>query len=187
MMFSLGQSMALASLLVFCSLAVIFDLRARRIPNALSVAALVIGLSLRVPHGWESLGWGLTAAFAAFVFGFVFFLLGGLGGGDVKLLAGLASFLEPIGLVVGLAVMAVTGGVMALTSVIRARRVKSTGTNLALFFVTLGKASFSGWKGESPMASLSNHGGASVTNPYAIAICLGALTGWITPFLGWTP
>ena len=186
-MLSLGHLAALFSILVFCSLAVIFDLRARRIPNTLSVAALVVGLSLRVPHGWDSLSWGLTAAFAAFAFGFVFFLLGGLGGGDVKLMAGLASFLEPEGLLVGLGVMAVTGGAMALVSVIRARRVRSTGTNLALFFLTLGKRSFTGWQGKSPMASLTNHDGALVTNPYAIAICMGALTGWIAPFLGWMP
>ena len=171
-------------LLLVCLGAVYFDLRHRRIPNLLSITALCSALILRIPGGWESLAWGLTSGVLAFSFGFIFFLLGGLGGGDVKLMAGLAAFLEPAGLLVALVVMALVGGVMAFGSVVRAQRLRTTGTNLAIFFATFGKRSFSGWKGDSPMVSLTNKGSGVVTNPYAVAICIGAFAGWIAPHLG---
>lgn len=166
--------------------AVWWDLRSRRIPNLLALATLVAGLGFRLPMGWESLGWGLLAATLAFGFGFVFYLLGGLGGGDVKLMAGLATFLEPEGLLIGLLVMAFTGGAMALVSVIRAGRVRQTLQNLRLFYLTAGRESFRGWKGESPMASLTSPDTAVITNPYAVAIAAGALAGWAAPLLGVT-
>ena len=175
---------SLAVLLLASAVAVFSDLRQRRIPNKLSVSILLAGLALRVPLGWESLAWGSAAALLAFGFGFVFFLLGGLGGGDVKLMAALAVFLEPFGLLVALVVMALVGGLMAVVSVSRARRLRTTGTNLAIFFASFGKQSFAGWKGDSPMVSLANSGAGVVTNPYAIAICIGAIVGWIAPHLG---
>jgi prepilin peptidase CpaA len=167
--------------------AVWFDLAQRRIPNWICVGGLLAALVVRAIWQPDTLPWGLLAAGLALGFGFVFYLLGGLGAGDVKFMAAVAAFLEPSGLVVGLLVMGLVGGLMAMVSVVRVGRVRSTFTNLGLFFLTFGKRSFSGWKGESPIVSLTNAGSGVVTNPYAVAIGAGAIAGWFTPLLGWTP
>src|SRR5438132_1059179 len=65
-----------------------FDLRTRRIPNALTFGAALLGLVFHAVIGGvsgfgSSLG-GLATGLAIF---FPIFALGGLGGGDVKLLA----------------------------------------------------------------------------------------------------
>jgi prepilin peptidase CpaA len=172
-------------LILLVGIAVWKDLDSRRIPNWLTVGCFVVGIALRVPLGLSSVGWGLTAALLAFAFGFLFYVVGGLGGGDVKLMAGLATFLEPSGLLVGLLAMALAGGALAVVTSIRAGKLRSVLTNVWLFAVTLGRDTFRGWKGESPMNTLVTAGPQSVTNPYAVAIGFGALAGWIAPLGGW--
>jgi prepilin peptidase CpaA len=179
----LAQSLALV-LLVGAAIAT--DLRSRRIPNGLALAALVSGLLFRLPDGGSALGWGVAAAGMAFAVGFAFYLLGGLGGGDAKLMTGLATYLDPAGLLLGFLVMAISGGLMAAVTLLRRGQVRSTVGNLGMFLVTFGKSSFQGWKGESPMQSLTRPESFAVTNPYAVAIGAGAVAGWFLPLLGWT-
>ncbi len=173
------------TLVFLVGLAVRSDLASRRIPNRLTVGCFAVGIALRIPLGLTTVGWGLTAALLAFVFGFAFYLLGGLGGGDVKLMAGLATFLEPDGLLIGLLVMAGVGGIMAIVTSWRAGRLRSVLTNVWLFAVTAGRDSLKGWKGESPMSTLASGNANAVTNPYAVAIGVGALAGWALPLGGW--
>jgi prepilin peptidase CpaA len=182
---SMHPAIAGSILLLLVTLAVRSDLVSRRIPNRLTIGCFAAGMALRVPLGLSALGWGVTAALLAFVFGFVFYLIGGLGGGDVKLMAGLATFLEPDGLLVGLLAMAGVGGIMAIVTSWRAGRLRSVLTNVRLFVLTAGRDSFKGWKGESPMATLATANANAVTNPYAVAIGVGALAGWIAPLGGW--
>ena len=178
--------LASLTLVLLCGVAVWKDVRERRIPNAVALAALVAGLVFRAPMGWEVLGSGVLAVVVAFAFGFFFFLLGGLGAGDVKLMAGVAAFLGMGGLLVGLVVMAFTGGAMALMAAARKGVLEKTFRNLVLIGLTFGKESFRGWKGESPAASLARPGPDAVRNPYGVAIAAGAMAGWFIPLLGWT-
>ncbi|HPZ64409.1 MAG TPA: prepilin peptidase, partial [Bacillota bacterium] len=72
--------------------AVYFDLTRRRIPNYLTIPAMVWGLlSYAVDSGWTGL-WesllGLLAGIGIFV---IPFLLGGMGGGDVKLMGAIGA------------------------------------------------------------------------------------------------
>lgn len=96
-------------------LAVIFDLRSRQIPDALSVVLLCLGLASTAFHldrvSWPDLGLGLLLGFGA---GTLFFYLGGLGGGDVKLLSALGTVLGWKGELGVLFYMAIVGGVMAV-------------------------------------------------------------------------
>lgn len=177
------QSLAL---LLLAGAAIISDVRTRRLPNGLALAALVSGLLFRVPEGVGSLGWGIVAASLAFAVGFLFYLLGGLGGGDAKLMTGLATYLDPPGLLLGFLVMAISGGLMAMVALMRRGRTQVGLQNLGMFLVTFSKKSFQGWKGESPMHSLARPEHLAVTNPYAVAIGVGALAGWALPILGWT-
>jgi len=65
------------------------DLAKRRISNWIPLAAAVAGLAIHTyGNGWKgaaSAALGLVAGFCVFL---VFYLLGGMGGGDVKLMAG---------------------------------------------------------------------------------------------------
>ena len=80
------------SALVCAALAMISDIRERRIPNRLTGPALLFGLVLHLLlDGVRGLG---TAALAAVIAGgifLIFYIAGGMGAGDVKLIAALGS------------------------------------------------------------------------------------------------
>lgn len=70
-----------------------FDLRYRRLPNWLCLAAFVAGLAFTLASiGWLAAGSALLHAMLALVIGAVLFALGGVGGGDAKYYAGLAGW-----------------------------------------------------------------------------------------------
>ena len=87
---------------IFTAVAMIWDLRTRRLPNWLTVGAFVAALGFHTATG----GWaGLATALAGFAVGFgilfVLWLIGGGGGGDVKLMGALGACLgAPLTLVV---------------------------------------------------------------------------------------
>jgi len=104
-------------------IATICDLRTRTIPDSISVALLLwaIGAAWFSADGstWASLGIG---ALLGLVAGALFFALGGLGGGDVKLLTGLGAVLGPIALLNVMFWMALAGGALAIVAQFRGRR-----------------------------------------------------------------
>lgn len=84
----------LSGVAVFTLTAAFLDWRHRRVPNALSVAGLVVGLTFRIATEGFS---GFSDAMGGFAVGFGSLLLvwsmGGGGGGDVKLMGALAVWL----------------------------------------------------------------------------------------------
>jgi prepilin peptidase CpaA len=74
--------------------AMIDDLARRQIANWIPLAALACGFGWQIGQsGWRGLlyaGIGTVAGFAVFL---IFYLLGGMGGGDVKLMAGFGALL----------------------------------------------------------------------------------------------
>ena len=85
---------ATLTLLVLLAAAAVADARTRRIPNRLTLAGILLGLLLAItgggPAAFASALAGSGAAFAAF---FVLYALGGMGAGDVKLVAAAGAFL----------------------------------------------------------------------------------------------
>ncbi len=77
---------ALLVLATMLAIAVYVELKERRIPNWLTLTGMALGLLISYLHGtgafWMSLG-GLAIGFG---FLFIFYVFGGLGGGDVKLM-----------------------------------------------------------------------------------------------------
>jgi prepilin peptidase CpaA len=101
--------------LTIASIACVTDLHTRRIPNVLTFGAALAGLLYQLATGGID---GLGQAALGWVVGVVFFLLpfalGGLGGGDVKLLGALGAWLGP-GDVVWLALYTgAAGGALAV-------------------------------------------------------------------------
>ena len=101
------------------------DLARRRISNWIPVAALSSGLWLHShDRGWPGLGSSLLGALCGLAVFLAFYLLGGMGGGDVKLMAGFGAILGSAGMLLRAAIwVAAAGGVLALTLIsLRAAR-----------------------------------------------------------------
>jgi prepilin peptidase CpaA len=156
-----------ASLLCASGCAV-YDVDSRRIPNFLTLPGLAVGLAL---HGlWG--GWrdSATAGLAALVCGLIFLVFhvaGGMGAGDVKLMAAvgcLAGFsrIAPLLVFTGLA-----GGVMAIAMALARRQLINTLHNmfaLANHHRTMGLA-------PHPEINVGNE--QALRLPYALAIAAG--------------
>jgi prepilin peptidase CpaA len=70
------------------------DLRNRTIPNWIPAAALAGGVGWHATGaGWRGVALALGGAVCGFLAFLVFYLLGGMGGGDVKLTAGFGALL----------------------------------------------------------------------------------------------
>jgi len=100
--------------------ACVTDLRKRRVPNVLTLGAAGAAVAF---HAASPTGSGLWFAVSGWGLGlllfFVPFLLRGLGGGDVKLLAAFGAWLGPSMVLSVAAFAAIAGGVFALVVSVR--------------------------------------------------------------------
>jgi prepilin peptidase CpaA len=70
------------------------DLARRRVSNWISAAALIGGIGCQVAsRGWMGLPVALAGAACGFLVFLIFYLLGGMGAGDIKLMAGFGALL----------------------------------------------------------------------------------------------
>lgn len=153
------------------------DVTHRRIPNTLTltgaVGALIFFLVTAGSHGlaWAAGGW--VVGLAMFL---PFFLLGGLGGGDVKLVAALGAWLGPLNAVWLALYVALAGGPMAVVLALSRGYLKRAFANLwGLFgyWRLAGVRPHPGLTLEAPEASVPRL-------PYAIPIAVGlGLTLWL--------
>ena len=109
--------LALALALGMVTLAAYIDLRTRRIPNWLTVGMLAAGLVVNV---WELGAAGFGVALAGCALGLVlllpFYVVGGMGAGDVKLLGAVGALVGPQTLVSVAIYGALVGGTMSLVA-----------------------------------------------------------------------
>src|SRR6266508_3360274 len=95
------------------------DVRARRIPNLLTLSGFGVAIALRLMAGLGAGIDGVTGAILAFVLCLPFFVLGVLGGGDAKLLMALGAFTGPRGLLVAMLLIASIGGIIGAVDAMR--------------------------------------------------------------------
>jgi len=106
-------------------IACVFDIRTRRIPNALTFSAALAGLLFHFAKAGVD---GAQFAAGGWVVGLLlllpYFALGGMGGGDVKLVAALGAWLPWQAVVMLLVLMSLAGGVLTLGYLIRHKLAK---------------------------------------------------------------
>jgi prepilin peptidase CpaA len=116
------DAQAYMAIIIGCAAAV-DDLRRMVISNWISAAAIAGGL---VYHFLQEGPWGLAAAAGGAVLGFgvflVFYCLGGMGGGDLKLMAGFGALLGPSGIWVAALLACIIGALIAAGCLLLDRR-----------------------------------------------------------------
>jgi prepilin peptidase CpaA len=137
--------------------ATIDDLARRQIANWIPAAALAGGFGWQIgQNGWRGVGYALAGTAAGFAVFLIFYLLGGMGGGDVKLMAGFGALLGAGRLVEAALWTAGVGGVLAVC-VIAAKSARR------LFSGTVRKQ----------IRTQNHEGEGKESIPYAPAITLG--------------
>lgn len=149
------------------------DVRSRRIPNWITGLGLVIGLLLHLTlGGWRSL---LSAALAGLLGGgvfLVFYLAGGMGAGDVKLMAAVCCLAGLSAVAQVLVGAALAGGLAALLVAALRRRTQATLTNVGRLLAHHARS------GLRPHAELNLNHAQTLRLPYGLAIAAGAAT-WL--------
>jgi len=112
------------------------DWRVRKIPNWLTVPALLVGLVLSGALGrWLGLKASLEGSGICLGLLLPFVLVRGLGAGDWKLMGALGAFLGPQRVMVVLLGTVLIAGLMSVVEVVRQRKVQETFRNLLTLLV----------------------------------------------------
>jgi prepilin peptidase CpaA len=157
-----------AGSLLCATMSAVYDVHSRRIPNFITLPAIVFGLLLHaVSGGWRQL---VTAAAGGLICGiifFVFYLAGGMGAGDVKLITatGCIAGWPLIGHL--LILTALAGGAMAIGLALYRGQLVATWKNmhaLAVHHTLMGLT-------PHPRFNISND--RTLRLPYALAIATG--------------
>jgi prepilin peptidase CpaA len=157
-------------------IAVFTDWREHKIYNKLLVPAFFTALFLHTFHGGIS---GLTSSLLGAAIGFALlllpYLMGGMGAGDVKLLAVIGAFGGAWFVIISILYGAVIGGVISLFLLVRRKALGNTLKHFLLFV---------------PILQKPQHLNEAMNNvrqerfPYGIAIALGTLIALFLPLGG---
>ena len=171
-----GDSVRLAFGAVFTLLLVtacFTDVRARRIPNRLVAVIAVAGLvfSWVAVGGWVAVGKSLLGVSLGFAIWIVFYAVGVLGAGDVKLAAAAGAWLGVGGIWRASLVAAVAGGVLAVLMLTSERRMRETIGRLGLSVSTGSLALLQAGQD----SDAANNPARGRPMPYGVALAIGAL------------
>jgi prepilin peptidase CpaA len=144
------------------------DVTTRRIPNALTVSGMGTGLVLGgVAHGLFGCAAAACGIFLAMALLIVPFALGGIGGGDVKMMAAVGALAGPRALLASLLAGMILGGLVAVVVLWRrgrlADKLHATG---AMLRSALLMRSLDPLRAPAPSE-------ATVTLPYSVPLGLG--------------
>ena len=124
-----------AVVLSAATIATVTDLRTFRIHNALTLPLLAAGLIYQgVTGGWTALLNGVMGMAFGFTVPFMFYLMGGMGGGDVKLMASIGAWLGLTLTVWVFAVSATASGIYAIILIVLYQPAGETILNLKVIW-----------------------------------------------------
>jgi prepilin peptidase CpaA len=149
-------------------LVIYHDVRYRRIPNPFVLATLISGIVLNfalggIHGGLSSIG----GCVLAFILMFILHVFGAMGAGDVKLFAAIGSVIGAHLVLPTFVVVVLTGGLLALASILRSGVFTTTMQRVVQILVGL----LPGW----PMPKFSVPADRRLTIPYGAAITIGAI------------
>lgn len=147
-----------------------FDVRTRRIPNWLTFGATAVGLAYGLSSsGLSGLGLSMAGWLTGAALFIPFFVLGGMGAGDVKLLAALAAWLGPSESIWLAIFAAMAGGVLGVCVALARGYIRTASSNLFLMLMH--------WRtnGLTPVPGITLRDSAAPRLAYAIPITIGAV------------
>lgn len=152
-----------------------WDIRERRVPNFLTFTAAALSLVTRAAAGgWHDVAWGVAGAVLGLLLLLPLFVLRGMGGGDVKLLAAFGACLGPR-LVAWTGIYgALAGGLMAVVVTLWHGVFRRTLSNVALLTMH--------WRvvGFVPAEGLTLETSHGPKLPYAIPLTVGMVVAiWL--------
>ncbi|MGH9874040.1 MAG: A24 family peptidase [Pyrinomonadaceae bacterium] len=165
------MSQTLVYIILLIPLAVViayYDVRYRRIPNAFVLAAFSGGVLMNaILGGLHGVYSSITGCVLAFFLMFMFHIFGAMGAGDVKLFAAIGAVTGVQLVVPTFIVVVLTGGLLAVVSIIRAGILITTMHRVLQIFVGL----LPGWQ----MPKFSVPVDRRHTIPYGVAITMGSI------------
>ncbi len=152
------------------TLAAVCDVRTGRVPNVLTFGAAAAGFAFSTLHaGLSGLGTSLLGCLVGFVLFLPLFALGGMGGGDVKLLAAIGAWIGPMGALQAALWASLVGGVLAVIVGISSGYLREAIRNLFAMVAV--------WRavGPSPISDLTLAQSRGPRLAYAVPIGIGAI------------
>ena len=146
------------------------DVRTRRVPNPLTAAVALIGVGIAAAGlGRVGLGLSLAGCLVGLVLMLPGYVIGAMGGGDVKLLASLGTLLGPAPTLRAFVASAIAGGLIAVFVAYRRGRLAATVSGTAALMTSVGAG-----MDEITSAQRDNR------FAYAPAIAVGAIVAALT-------
>jgi prepilin peptidase CpaA len=148
----------------------VFDVKSRRIPNFITMPAFLFGLALHLAlGGWRQLLSSLAAGLICAAVFLVFYIAGGMGAGDVKLILAVGCIAGLSHVAYLLVLTALSGGVMAIVWAVARGQLQQTIVNVGEL------ASHHRHAGLQPHPDLNLKNAATLRLPYALAIAGGSI------------
>jgi prepilin peptidase CpaA len=147
------------------------DIRSARIPNRLTYTALLAALPLRTAllglAGLKSGAIGILVAGGLFL---LLFVLGAMGGGDMKLMAAVGAWVGSAQVMTLILAAALAGGVLAIARMILSKNVGQTLRSTMLLI------HYRFTSGLQPHPEMNIQASESQRMPFGVAIAMGALS-----------
>ncbi len=148
----------------------VFDVKSRRIPNFITIPSFLLGLAMHLAlGGWKQLLTSLAAGIICGLVFLVFYLAGGMGAGDVKLIMAVGCIAGLSHVAYLLVLTALSGGLMAVVLALARGRLQQTIMNVGEL------ATHHSHEGLQPHPDLNLGNAATLRLPYALAIAGGSL------------
>ena len=145
-----------------------YDVRYRRIPNAIVLGTLICGMSANAAiNGWRGVLSSLAGCLLAFGLMLLPHIFGALGAGDVKLFAAVGAVIGAPLVIPSFLVVLITGGVAAVLTSLRAGKLIETMRQVSYIFGSLMIGQ------PPPRFAIPND--RKQTIPYGVAITFGSL------------
>jgi prepilin peptidase CpaA len=165
------MSEMVAKIVLLLPLAIViayYDVRYRRIPNPFVLATFASGMAINfIFSGLAGFYGSLTGCGLAFMLMFMLHIFGAMGAGDVKLFAAIGAVTGASLVLPTFMVVVITGGVLAVVSIVRAGLVVTTMHRVLQIFVGM----LPGWE----MPKFAVPADRRHTIPYGVAITIGSL------------